>query len=88
MIGNKTINISHDESHFNYYKWELTGLQTCSQCLPFYISFLGIGINRLLLFLTSLEIHGWAVVAHTFNSSTWEAETGRFLSSRPAWSTN
>jgi hypothetical protein len=25
------------------------------------------------------------VVAHTFNSSTWEA--GRFLSSRPAWST-
>jgi hypothetical protein len=25
-----------------------------------------------------------AVVAHTFNPSTWEAETGRFLSSRPA----
>jgi hypothetical protein len=23
-----------------------------------------------------------AVVAHTFNSSTWEAEAGRFLSSR------
>ena len=29
----------------------------------------------------------WAVVAHAFNPSTWEAETGRFLSSRPAWST-
>jgi hypothetical protein len=29
----------------------------------------------------------WAVVAHTFNPSTWEAETGGFLSSRPAWST-
>jgi hypothetical protein len=28
-----------------------------------------------------------AVVAHTFNPSTWEAEAGRFLSSRPAWST-
>jgi hypothetical protein len=28
-----------------------------------------------------------AVVAHAFNPSTWEAETGRFLSSRPAWST-
>jgi hypothetical protein len=28
-----------------------------------------------------------AVVVHTFNSSTWEAEAGRFLSSRPAWST-
>jgi hypothetical protein len=29
----------------------------------------------------------WAVVAHAFNPSTWEAEAGRFLSSRPAWST-
>jgi hypothetical protein len=28
-----------------------------------------------------------AVVAHTFNSSTWEAEAGRFLSSKPVWST-
>jgi hypothetical protein len=27
-----------------------------------------------------------AVVVHTFNPSTWEAEAGRFLSSRPAWS--
>jgi hypothetical protein len=27
------------------------------------------------------------MVAHAFNPSTWEAETGRFLSSRPAWST-
>jgi hypothetical protein len=27
-----------------------------------------------------------AVVAHAFNPSTWEAEAGRFLSSRPAWS--
>jgi hypothetical protein len=27
------------------------------------------------------------VVAHDFNPSTWEAETGGFLSSRPAWST-
>ena len=29
----------------------------------------------------------WAVVAHAFNLSTWEAEAGGFLSSRPAWST-
>jgi hypothetical protein len=28
-----------------------------------------------------------AVVAHAFNPSTWEAEAGRFLSLRPAWST-
>jgi hypothetical protein len=27
------------------------------------------------------------VVAHTFNPSTWEAEAGGFLGSRPAWST-
>jgi hypothetical protein len=30
---------------------------------------------------------GRAMVAHAFNPSTWEAEAGRFLSSRPAWST-
>jgi hypothetical protein len=29
----------------------------------------------------------WAVVAHAFNPSTWEAEEGGFLSLRPAWST-
>ena len=29
----------------------------------------------------------WAVVAHAFNPSTWEAEEGEFLSSRPACST-
>jgi major histocompatibility complex class I len=27
------------------------------------------------------------VVAHAFNLSTWEAEAGGFLSSRPAWFT-
>jgi hypothetical protein len=27
------------------------------------------------------------MLAHTFNPSTWEAETGGFLSLRPAWST-
>jgi hypothetical protein len=28
-----------------------------------------------------------AVATHAFNPSTWEAEAGGFLSSRPAWST-
>jgi hypothetical protein len=38
--------------------------------------------------MISLRSHfSRAVVAHAFNLSTWEAETGRFLSSRPAWST-
>jgi hypothetical protein len=27
------------------------------------------------------------MVAHAFNPSSWEAEAGRFLSLRPAWST-
>jgi hypothetical protein len=27
------------------------------------------------------------MVAHAFNPSTWEAEAGGFLSSRPSWST-
>jgi hypothetical protein len=27
------------------------------------------------------------VVAHAFNPSTWEAEAGGFLSSRPSWTT-
>jgi major histocompatibility complex class I len=30
---------------------------------------------------------GWAVVEHTFNPSTWEAEAGGFLILKPAWST-
>jgi hypothetical protein len=30
---------------------------------------------------------GRAVVAHAFDPSTWEAEAGRFLSSKPVWST-
>ena len=28
-----------------------------------------------------------SMVAHAFNASTWEAEAGEFMSSRPAWST-
>jgi hypothetical protein len=36
---------------------------------------------------TSLKVQDCWVVAHTFNPSTWEAEAGRFLSLRPAWST-
>jgi hypothetical protein len=49
----------------------------------------------------SLTLHKWnredlryqkacevpGLVVHTFNPSTWEAEAGKFLSSRPAWST-
>ena len=33
------------------------------------------------------ETLGPGVVGHAFNPSTWEAEGGGFLSSRPAWST-
>jgi hypothetical protein len=37
--------------------------------------------------ILKIYFYGWAVVVHAFNPSTWEAEAGRFLSSRPAWST-
>jgi major histocompatibility complex class I len=37
--------------------------------------------------LTLKNFSGQAVVAHAFNPSTWEAESGGFLSLRPAWST-
>ena len=37
--------------------------------------------------LINKTLSGQEVVAHVFNSSTWEAEPGRFLSSRSAWST-
>ena len=33
------------------------------------------------------KLSSLAVVAHAFDSSTWEAEAGGFLSSRPALST-
>jgi hypothetical protein len=36
---------------------------------------------------TYIKNKGAGVMAHTFNPSTWEAEAGGFLSSRPAWST-
>jgi major histocompatibility complex class I len=42
-------------------------------------------INSLFLFI--LKIIPPGVVVHTFNPSTWEAEAGESLSSRPAWST-
>jgi hypothetical protein len=37
---------------------------------------------------TFQEKTGPGVVAHAFNPSTWEAEAGGFLSSKPDWSTS
>jgi hypothetical protein len=47
----------------------------------------GEDIHENILMIWNLKIRtvSWAVVVHAFNPSTWEA--GRFLSSRPAWST-
>ena len=39
------------------------------------------------LYLTTELPRSWAVVAHAFNPSTWEAEADGFLSLRSAWST-
>jgi hypothetical protein len=41
----------------------------------------------LAIILLFKKIEGWAEVVNVFNPSTWEAEAGEFLSSRPAWST-
>jgi hypothetical protein len=57
--------------------------------------FSNVNIETLVLqFLKISDVHlfqeddqSWAVVVHAFNLSTWEAEAGGFLSSRPAWST-
>jgi hypothetical protein len=55
--------------------WSLSLIQT--QGLPTSVRWLG----------SSICFCGQAVVAHAFNPSTWEAEAGRFLNLRPAWST-
>jgi hypothetical protein len=40
------------------------------------------------IFTTHIEVEArLSVVVHAFNPSTWEAEAGGFLSSRPTWST-
>jgi hypothetical protein len=53
------------------------------------------GVNRFRKALSSRDLNSHplekyiqpGVVVHAFNPSTWEAEAGGFLSSRPAWST-
>jgi major histocompatibility complex class I len=42
-------------------------------------------LDELAFFFKNISELG--VVVHAFNPSTWEAEAGGFLSSRPAWST-
>ena len=39
------------------------------------------------IFVKNTSFRAWQLLVHTFNPSTWEAEACRFLSSRPAWST-
>jgi hypothetical protein len=51
----------------------------CTLCTEVYASKTHIHIKKLKILL--------GVVVHAFNPSTWEAEAGGFLSSRPTWST-
>jgi hypothetical protein len=67
------------EIHILYFSWVLSKLWNFI-CLVFF----KLQEQRKKQKLLSI---GWAVVAHAFNPSTWEAEAGGFLSSRPAWST-
>jgi hypothetical protein len=48
------------------------------------IDFFGRGYHYNIVSIKNMEL---GVVVHAFNPSTWEAEAGGFLSSRPAWST-
>jgi hypothetical protein len=59
--------------------WHLQGPSPTSQMCTYNIQILQ------LYFKNSYLLPG--VVAHAFNSSTWEAEACGFLSSRPTWST-
>jgi hypothetical protein len=43
--------------------------------------------NHWTIYLVPQSYIFMVVVVHTFNPSTWEAEAGGFLSSRPAWFT-
>jgi hypothetical protein len=53
-----------------------------------FIIWCGIYVILNLLFKLFMEKRkGQAVVTHAFNPSTWEAEAGGFLNSRPALST-
>jgi major histocompatibility complex class I len=47
-----------------------------------------VGKKRQIRIRRRLRLKMWwvVVVAHAFNPSTWEAEAGRFLNSRPTWS--
>jgi hypothetical protein len=54
--------------------------QECSYCVS-------LASSQAILYQINIFQEGRAVVAHAFNPSTWEAEAGGFLSSRPAWST-
>jgi hypothetical protein len=60
-----------------------------SQKLIYQVCTLARGVGKRLKGEPKDKKLGWsrAVVVHTFNPSTWEAEAGGFLSSRPAWST-
>jgi hypothetical protein len=46
------------------------------------------GDMKWLLKISSPVGQRWHMVTNAFNLSTWEAEAGRFLSWRPAWSTD
>jgi hypothetical protein len=68
--------------------WNLnntTAWTRSEQWTPFDMS-TGIGIFSFFFQVEKLQTKP-GVVAHAFNLSTWEADAGVFLSSRPAWST-
>jgi hypothetical protein len=44
-------------------------------------------VDKLGMVVKKIKIGSWGGGTHTFNPSIWEAEAGRSLSLRPAWTT-
>ena len=61
-------------------------LRTCSSLLTIHLLLDSCASSRSVDFSKN-AVNSWVVVAHAFNPSTWGAETGGFLSSWQAWST-
>jgi hypothetical protein len=93
---NQRILHSHKEEWNHDIGWKLDadgkhrGKQNKAKPVFFHRWGLGQGDGRVMEVQVGVFLRGSTksgMVAHTFNPSTREAEAGRFLNSRPAWST-
>jgi hypothetical protein len=80
-----------DQKHLEGKRWR-SGVQSHPQLISSRLAWLhktlsqSNRINNKLISIKEIVESRWAVVVHALNPSPWEAEAGRFLSSRSAWS--